>query len=263
MMLTKQGLNYFWRLFVTGKCFFLFACGGSLLSALVLPLLWLIPGSPQARKIRARRVIGAMFGTMITTLCLTGTMRLRIDGLQRLREARSALILANHPTLIDVVILLWLHPTATCVVKADLWKNPFYWGVVRLAGYIDNACPETLLQACVARMEAGESLIIFPEGTRSRPGEPLQFLRGASHVALKHGRPILPVLITCNPPTLTKGAPWYRIPDRAFTMTLSVQETMPLEALISESDPSAIGARRLTEALEGYFTQQLEAYECP
>lgn len=255
-------LNYLWRLVVTGNCFFWFASGGALLSAIILPTLYLLPGGRRQRQLRARRIIGAMFGTMISILCLTGTMRLRVDGLQRLRSAKGSLILANHPTLIDVVILLWLHPTATCVVKADLWKNPFYWGVVRLAGYIDNACPESLLEACSARLDAGETLVIFPEGTRSRPGEPLQFLRGASHIALKHGHPLLPVLITCNPPTLTKGAPWYHIPPEPFAMTLSVREKMPLEALITAPEASAIVARRLTEALEDYFTQQLEAYGC-
>lgn len=254
--------DYLWRLLITGACFAFFTSGGGLLSMLVLPALCLLPGSRQQKRLRARRMIGFLFGLMIRTLCLTRTMRLEVEGLQRLQNAKSALILANHPTLIDVVILLWLHPEACCVVKADLWKNPFYWGVVRIAGYIDNACPENLLATCTERLQAGESLVIFPEGTRTRPGTPLQFLRGASYVALKHGRPVLPVLITCNPPTLSKGAPWYRIPPSTFTMTLTVREELPLEMLVTQPEPTAIGARRLTEALESYFTNELESYEC-
>lgn len=249
--------NYFWRLLVTGVCFAGFATGGSLLSILILPLLRLWPGTARQHHLRARRVIGTMFGFMIQTLCATGTMRLDVSGLERLRRYPGALILANHPTLIDVVILLWLYPEASCVVKAALWKNPFYWGVVRLAGYIDNASPESLIDDCAGRLAEGESLLVFPEGTRTRPGQPLGFLRGASYVALKCGRPVLPVVITCDPPTLAKGAPWYRIPPRAFEMRIIVQEPLALENLIPAPEPSPIGARRLTKALENYFTHEL------
>lgn len=257
-----RACNYVWRLAVTGLCFGSFALGGGLLSAIILPLLRFLPGDRQARRLRARRVVGTMFGVMIQTLCLTRTMRLQTRGLEKLAQHPGALVLANHPTLIDVVILLWKFPQAACVVKANLWKNPFHWGVVRAAGYIDNATPDALIDACVDRLSAGESLLIFPEGTRTRPGEPMHFVRGASYVALKHGRPVLPVLITCDPPTLSKGAPWYRIPPRAFEVSLTVLDPVPLESLVATPELSPIGARRLTEALQDYFTRQLNTYGC-
>jgi len=255
-------INYLWRLLVTGICFAGFALGGGLLSILVLPILCLAPGSPQAKRMRARKVVGFMFGLMIRTLHNTGTIRFNISGLERLHKYPGTLILANHPTLIDVVILLWLYPQASCVVKTDLWKNPFHWGVVRIADYIDNSSPESLIDSCVNQLTAGESLVIFPEGTRTRPGKSLQFMRGASRIALANSRPILPVIITCTPPTLTKGEPWYRIPERAVKMEIVIHEPLPLEQLVSNPDPSPIGVRRLTEALESYFTHELNAYGC-
>ena len=257
----KNGrLNHLWRLLVTGTCFAGFALGGGLLSLLILPLVALVPANRQTRRHRIRRVIGFMFGIMIRTLCVTGTMRLRLAGIEKLAAHPGALILANHPTLIDVVILLWQFPAAGCVVKSALWKNPFYWGVVRLAGYIDNASPESLIEDCAERLAAGESLLIFPEGTRTRPGESMEFLRGSSYVALKHRGPVLPVILTCDPPTLTKNTPWYRIPPRAFEMTVTVLDPLPLEKLVPDHTPSPIGARRLTEALESYFTEALHAH---
>lgn len=252
--------NYLWRLLVTGFCFGGFAIGGGLLSAVVLPMVQLLPGDRRTRQRRARRVVSRMFGLMIQTLCVTGTMRLHVSGLEKFEQYPGSLVLANHPTLIDVVILLWKHPNAGCVVKANLWKNPFYWGVVRMTGYIDNASSDALIDACVDRLSAGESLLIFPEGTRTRPGQPLQFVRGAAYVALKHGKPILPVLITCDPPTLTKGAPWYSIPPRAFEMTMTVLDPVPTATLATPLEYSPIGARRLTEALQHYFTDQLATH---
>lgn len=262
MTMIAGSLNYLWRLLITGLCFAGFSTGGGLLSAIVLPLLRLLPGNRTTRRLRARRVIGTMFGLMIQTLCKTRTMHLTVTGLEKFEKYPGALVLANHPTLIDVVILLWKFPTAGCVVKANLWTNPFFWGVVRAAGYIDNSSPDLLIDECAARLKQGESLLIFPEGTRTRPGQPLHFVRGASYVALKHGKPILPVLITCTPPTLTKGAPWYHIPARAFEMTLAVLDPLPISQLVTTPDYSAIGARRMTEALQDYFIKELRTHGC-
>ena len=257
LAMSAGSLNYLWRLFVTGISFAAFAIGGGVLSGLALPLVAIFCRDRATRRRRARRVVGYMFGRLIRFLRFTGTMRLSLSGIEKLAAHPGALILANHPTLIDVVILLWQFPAAGCVVKSALWKNPFYWGVVRLAGYIDNTSPESLIEACAERLNTGESILIFPEGTRTRPGEGMQFLRGASYVALKNGRPVIPVIITCNPPTLSKGAPWYRIPSRAFEMTITVLDPLPIEELVEQPNPSPIGARRLTEALESYFTDAL------
>lgn len=253
-MLRKR-LNHAWRLLVTGVCFAGFALGGGLLSLVILPPVALLTRDPWLRRLRIRRVIGTGFGLMIRVLCFTRTMRLSLSGIDKLRTHPGSLILANHPTLIDVVILLWQYPEACCVVKAELWKNPFHWGVVRLAGYIDNADPESLIEKCAERLRAGESLVIFPEGTRTRPGFPMRFLRGSSYIALRNGRPVLPVILTCDPPTLTKTTPWYRVPERAFEMTVTVLDPLPIGNLVPSPAPTPVGARRLTEALETYFTE--------
>jgi len=72
-------------------------------------------------------------------------------------------------------VLIAHIPNAVCVVKAKLWSNPFFGGVVRAAGYIRNDEPETLMRDCAACLAAGLPLIIFPEGTRTVPGERLHF----------------------------------------------------------------------------------------
>lgn len=253
----SRPFNALWRLLVTSFCFAGFAIGGGLLSAIVLPIIALLPGTQHARRNRVRRALGTAYGLLIRILCITRTMTLKVSGIERLRAHPGSLILANHPTLIDVVILLWLYPEACCVVKSTLWKNPFYWGIVRLTAYVDNGAPETLIKDCVARLDEGESLLVFPEGTRTKPDKPMHFVRGAAYVALAAGRPIMPVIITCDPPTLTKGEPWYRIPPRAFCMTVTVLEPLAMESLMAASENNPIGARHLTHALENFFKNEL------
>ncbi|MBS0545681.1 MAG: 1-acyl-sn-glycerol-3-phosphate acyltransferase [Proteobacteria bacterium] len=251
-------LDYCWRLVATGGCFAVFSIGGLALTTLVFPALLLVPR--RHRPARARRVIQQSFRLFMWLMETVGIMRLEIIGRERLRDCRRTLVLANHPTLVDVVALISQMPAASCVVKEALWRNPFLGGVVRAADYISNSGPETLLDDCATDLTAGNPLVIFPEGTRSQPGEPLRFLRGAAYVALKSGMPILPVLIECAPSTLTKREKWYQIPPRRFHLRLRVLEPLTIDRWVDRAEPPAIAARRLTLALETYFTRQLAAH---
>lgn len=253
-------ISRIWRSLVTASCFVAFGVGGTLLSAVFFPLLMAMPAKGQERHARARRVIGLSFRACVWILSRSGCMRLETSGLERLRQAQGVLVLANHPSYIDVVVLLSLAPQVNCVVKGAHWRNPFYWSIVRSAGYIRNTSPEILVESCANTLMAGESLVLFPEGTRTVPGQSLRFQRGAAHVALKADATVLPVLISCTPPTLTKSDPWWLAPKTPFTFSVTVQEPVPTTFFVSEPDNSAIGARRFNDALQQYFSRELKSY---
>jgi 1-acyl-sn-glycerol-3-phosphate acyltransferase len=253
------GLNYYWRLFATGACFAVFGLGGFALSTLVFPVLRILPGS--SRSTRIRRLIHRSFGAFLWLMETLGIMRLEIVGADRLRNCRNSLVLANHPTLIDVVALVSLMPTASCVVKEALWNNPLLGGVVRAAGYISNSNSDALMDDCARDLVDGNPLLLFPEGTRSRPGKALHFQRGAAYITLRGGMPILPVLIDCNPSTLTKRERWYHIPRRRFHLRIEVLPPIDAGRWLVPGEAQTIAARKLTRALEAYFTEELEKWK--
>jgi 1-acyl-sn-glycerol-3-phosphate acyltransferase len=255
-MITK--LNYYWRLAATGGCFAAFGIGGLALSIFVFPVLLLTPH--KTRAVRARWLIHKSFGLFMALMESVGIMRFEVFGAEKLRNCRNMLVLASHPTLIDVVALLSLMPEANCVVKRALWDNPFLGGVVRAADYVSNLDPENLIDDCAADLTDGNPLIIFPEGTRTSPGKPLHFLRGAAYIALKSGVPVLPVLIQCTPSTLTKSQRWYQIPYRRFHLRVDVLAPVPASRWISADEPKTVAARKLTRLLEAHFTREIEAH---
>lgn len=251
-------LNYFWRLLMTALAFSSFSIGGLCLSVFVFPFLYVLPTRHGLRRRVARRCIQLTFKLFVKMMCVSGIMSLDVHRAERLRNARGMLVLANHPTLIDVVVMISYMPFANCVVKSKLWDNFFLGGVVRAAGYIRNDDKsEALIEDSSKSLCLGESLIIFPEGTRSVAGKPFKFLRGAAHIALASEAQILPVILTCTPPTLSKAERWYQIPSRRFHITLDVEDPLLLNDLVDCSLASSVASRRLTETLQHYFSQKL------
>jgi 1-acyl-sn-glycerol-3-phosphate acyltransferase len=210
-----------------------------------------------------RAAIGASFRLVVRILEAGGVMRVeqRNPGLLAASRGKPVLVLANHPCYVDIVVLLALIPDALCVVKSYVWWNPFYGGMVRSAGYLSNDDPEKLIEACAAALRAGSPLVIFPEGTRTSPGAPLRFMRGAARIALASDAAIQPVLLRCDPPALTRVGHWYDQPPHGFRLTIEARPLVGAEALLAGEHAAGYKPRALTRALERFFTTQLEGYE--
>lgn len=248
-------INYLWRLFGTGLSFFMFGAGGVLAWGVLFPLLAPLLGRGVQKKRRARLLMHYVFKSYMWFMRVIGILRYTVQDAERL-SSPGCVVIANHPCLLDIVFLISQIPNATCIVKPALIKNPFMRIPIRAMGYIYAEDPEDLLDHCEAELHEGSSLIIFPEGTRTTPGQPLKFQRGAAAIALQADAKILPITMRCHPTTLTKHEKWYQIPEKRFTLTLIVGDYIELTP-IPENSCRTIAARRLTRQLEAYFIKQL------
>ena len=182
---------------------------------------------------------------------------LKIIGAEKLNNAGGRMIVANHPSLLDVVLLMALVRRSQCIVKSELWESGTLGRLVRGAGYIRNDLePEAMLAACGSSLAAGETLLIFPEGTRSVPGEPVTFRRGFANIATVLGAQIQTVVITCNPPTLTKGEKWWTVPVHKPLFVVDVGELIKTSEWIG-TVPRSIASRRLTRHVNNIFAVRL------
>lgn len=249
-------LNRVWRVLATAFCFACFGFGGLVLRLVVFPLLSLFVSNPACRRQCSRDVIRWTFRVFIEQMRVLGIYTYELRNIERLNR-NGLLVVANHPTLIDVVFLMAFVRNADCVVKAALWRNPFMNGPVSAADYVSNSTGPDMLEACIASVRGGSNLIIFPEGTRTVPGHSFAFQRGAANIAVRGGIALTPVTIHCNPVMLTKGVKWYRVPERPPHFVLSIGEDIPATSYIEQEVSLALGARHLTQALETYFAQEL------
>lgn len=250
---------YYWRLLATAASFALFGLGGLCLRVLVFPLLSCLPGDALRHRRRARRTISQLFWLFIRFMARTGVLTYQLNGVERLGRP-GQMIIANHPSLIDVVFLISLVRDANCVVKQSLWRNPFTRGPVRASQYIGNDGSADMLETSAQALRDGQTLIIFPEGTRTQPGQPPAFHRGAAAIALRGASVITPVTIQVSPTTLTKAEPWYHIPRCRVHFQLSVGRDIDPQAFAALG-PAPVASRRLNDHLHQYFVKELATDE--
>ena len=243
-----------WRVLATGFAFACFFLGGAVLAGVVCPILAI---RQDGRENRTQQLIHHIFRFYLTMLRCLGLIRLEVIGGERLAACQGKIIVSNHPTLLDVVFLMALTPRVRCIVKHELWDNRYLKGVVRAAGYIRNdLAPDATVAACKHALDQGNNLIIFPEGTRSRIGEPMHFHRGVANIAMLTRTTIQLVMISCNPLTLTKGEPWYRIPSRRPSFRLEIGQPVDIDRFVAFQH-RGLGARRLTKELQEFYTRRL------
>ena len=253
LTLLAQKINYCWRLFATALAFSTFGLAGLVMGLTYIPLIMIVVRNKTHAKNIIRNSVSFSFRMFFYYMHFLGLLKFKTKNLKALREERSALLIANHPTLIDVVAIIGFCPNPCCIVKEALWDNVFMHRVVEAAGFIPNSEPEALLTRAKQAISEGDVLVLFPEGNRTKPGEKPVFQRGAAHVALSLDCPVRCIRIICEPLTLSKGDPWYRIPARRVSFTMEVEDRIYPKENIEPEARRPLAARQLTRAFHNHY----------
>ncbi len=139
-----------------------------------------------------------------------------VEGTSNIQRARAAVYAVNHTSNVEPPIVFdMLHelfPKLRILYKAELHKLPVLGRAFDLAGFVplERANREQSLPAidgAAEALRAGNSFLIFPEGTRSRSGNLLPFKKGGFILAIKGQAPVVPVAITGARDAMRKGSP--------------------------------------------------------
>lgn len=250
-------IDYARRLIGTALGFSLFGIGGIILCLTLIPLVYLFSKDKIQGSRRVRFIIGYVFSVYLKTLNIFGVLNIKSEALETVKQCQGVLVICNHPTLLDVVIIMAHLKNIQCVVKNNLWRNPFIGGIVRAAGYIRNdLAPEEFLENCRRSLAQGTNIIIFPEGTRSTPGEPLKLQRGMGNLALAISADIQALTLSCTPISLTKEDKWYKIPVKKITFNLKVGPYIHVSSY-KDDKPRSIRVRALTKDIQHFYNKYL------
>lgn len=162
----------------------------------------------------------------------------------------SQIIIANHPSLLDVVLLLANIARINCVVKASLSKNIFLFVAIKASGYILNTANEELLQKSIDALKSGESLLIFPEGTRTK--DKIYFHKAASYIAIHGAKSLSAIFIKMHPKSLQKDSKWYNMPAQTLHYEISLENQIILDDF-TKGKSDSLRVRALHEYLGNLY----------
>ncbi|MCR4822315.1 MAG: 1-acyl-sn-glycerol-3-phosphate acyltransferase [Treponema sp.] len=189
---------YCWHIFAKILSFALFGLGTILISILAFPIMKLFFWKKERFRKAGHHFISIMFRFFVCFMTVIRSAHLTAPDKKKFRSLKSSIIVANHPSLLDVVMLISLIPDADCIVQSYLMgKNIAHIIVSNL--YIPTSLSyEEIMEKCMTALKSGSNLIIFPEGTRSLPSGQNKFKKGAARIALASGCPIIPVYMGGN-----------------------------------------------------------------
>ena len=195
-------------------------------------------------------LIRGLFKSWLRLCCSLGVFQIYFPEAKRLGELRATVLAPNHPSLIDAVILLSIVPRTVCIMRANLIQNPVYGGAARLAGFVPNDKGSALIRQGVKKLEAGENLLIFPEGTRTGSQGINPFKKGFALIAKKADASIQTVFIEHEGRYLSKGVSLFSRSQLPIRFRLHLGESFHAE--VEES------AQQLSARLELYFREHLQ-----
>lgn len=253
-------INYCWRLVATGCSFSVFGLGALIITVTLFPAIHLFSINRRRAHRGCQYVVHLSFSAFIWMMKVLGVLSYEFSDVEKLPGLSGRLIIANHPTLLDVVFIISRLPATLCVVKKAAWSNPFLAGVMWATGYIQNEDPVILIEDCVRALEEGNNLVIFPEATRTVPGRKIKLKRGAASVISTSRGLFTPLIMTCEPSTLAKGQKWFDIPQRRMHFKISVGDPVDPAPLLTEGEKLSKSNRRINTAIEELFVTGIERH---
>lgn len=151
-------------------------------------------------------------------------VKVTVGGLEKVDAKVPRIYLSNHQSYFDIFALLGFLPVNfKFILKQELMRIPLFGFTMRRAGYIgvdreDARKALKSLRVAAERLENGASLVVFPEGTRSKDGRLQSFKRGGFRLAVKSGFDVVPVAIINSRNIVPKGS--LRITKGTFTMNI-------------------------------------------
>jgi 1-acyl-sn-glycerol-3-phosphate acyltransferase len=241
---------YIYRVLGKWFSFFFFGLGSLVLVFAVFPVMRLVIHPAQRFKKYGRRLVSSSMRFFVSLMHFIRIVNLEVDNREKYRHLSSKIIVANHPSLLDIVMLFSLIPNVDCIVNAYLDSNVIVKGVIRQLYILNSLDIEVIFQACTESLNQGNCLVIFPEGTRTPRSGKININRGAARVSLVTGCNIVPVYIGGTDKFgLGKKDPWCGFNTRErYVYRIDMRSEISPKKCMSLPAPKAV--RVLTREIE-------------
>ena len=180
----------------------IFAIGGLFIGLFIIPISTLKYKGLEHKKFCAN-VVHKSWKFFSKLLCNFGSIKINANG--DFKNIKGNVIVANHPSLLDIVLLIGLIPNCLCLAKKELLKNPIMHNIVKYLYIINDVDLDEFQNETKEALENGFNIVIFPTGTRTLPDEELKIHKGSAQIAINANVDIIPITIKTDYPLLRKN----------------------------------------------------------
>lgn len=242
----KNPFMYLLRCIVKSLCFLFFGIGTFLIVLFCFPVLHLVWHDKATFKKKGRIFVAGVLNMFVNIMHFIRISRYEVPDIEKLRNLHSCVIVANHPSLLDVVYTFAFVRDADCIIRAGLKSSPVS-GIVRPLYISNDGDFDEMVKDAKKSLDSGANLIIFPEGTRTPRHGTNPYKKGAARIALETGYPVQPLHIGGGDKYgLGKHEPFYKAhPTHAYLYKFTVLPQITMDKY--EGLAPAIAAKRLTD----------------
>ena len=190
-------------------------------------------------------------------ILVTTGVQVTVEGLERIVPGKTYVFVANHQSIYDIPVLFWSSPFQLRIIaKESLGNFPMLGPHLKRTGHmlVDRSRPDKAgILGWASRLTSnGLSLIVFPEGTRSRTGMMGKFKGGSILLAMQAGLPLVPISVIGSRHVMKKG----ELTTRPGHVTLLVHD--PIETA-GNAEPTPAQIRELAEQVRDVIRPAVEA----
>lgn len=202
----------------------------------------------KARKKLGRVTIMRFFRAYLSILDFLHILRLDLKEIDALRSQGGLILAPNHPSLLDALLVTSRMPNVVCIMKAEVLKNLLFGKGAQIAGYIPNGSMRDMVNFATEELQQGNHVLLFPEGTRTVKGAPLELKGSVGMIAKRTCAPVQTLIIETDSGFLGKHHPILRPPR--FPVRFRVR--------LGKRFPAPQEVRPFMDELETYFCDVLD-----
>lgn len=244
----KKGRPYTWlSLLNTLYSFLYFLFGCSILQG-IIPILLILPIKKEKKKLAFHKSVSLLCKVFLNTVF---TVKIKNINSSEQNFKEPSVIIANHQSFIDILLLLALNPKSVMVTNGWVWNSPFFGRIVRFADFYNTAEGyQQLVPSLKARVDEGYSIIVFPEGTRSIDCELKRFHKGAFYLAQELDLDIIPILLF--------GPGLISAKKQAFYINKGIIVTKILPRISQQDLSFGLSYKEKTKNISRYFSAEYD-----
>lgn len=221
------------RLILYASALFMFTVGAILLGILIFPTVKIFSKGEKDYKQRCAAIVNKLWCFLIKYLKLTQIIDFEYD--KKITKIENKIIVASHPSFIDIVLLIALIPNSLCLVKTSILNNFIMRNIVKSLYITNDGTIDDFLAKSKKALDYGFNIIIFPTGKRVDEGEAVQIHKGAAKLSILTKKSIVPIKITTSEPFLTKNRSIFQIGKNIVKFKLEIAEEINPDECFDEN----------------------------